>query len=116
MQLLTIYMIAFFGCAAYAVVASVIRVRWGAWAVLVFATLLIFALTAAEVSMSSEKPAAALLMATAPIALGSAVVLSGPARSGVGLKLAAAAGALGMVGIFVAAWTALILGWTRDSF
>jgi hypothetical protein len=116
MQLLALYTIVFFGCAAYAVLASVIRLRWGVGAVLAFAALVIFAIAAADVWMSSEKPAAALLMATGPIALASTVVLSAPSRSGVGIKLAAAAGALGMVGIFAAAWTALILGWTRDSF
>ena len=115
MELLAIYMIAFLGCAAYAVVASVIRQRWGGGTVLAFAALLILVVAGLDVWMSSEEPAAALLIVAVPIGLGTAVVLSPPARKGVGIKLAAVAGVLGMLGLFAAAWTALILGWTRDS-
>jgi hypothetical protein len=116
MQLVAGYVVAFFGCVAYAVVALAIRGRWGAWAVLLLAAVLISTLAAAGVWTASEEPAAVLLVVAGPIALMSAVVLSAPARMRIDPKLAAGAGALGVVAIFVAAWTALILGWTRDSF
>lgn len=116
MQLVAGYAVAFLGCAAYAVVAQAIRRRWGARIVLLFATVLISILAAAGVWTASEKPAAVLLVVAVPIALVSAVVLSAPVRVGIDVKLAAGAGALGVVAIFVTAWTALFFGWTRDSF